>query len=245
MIKLFRNIRKNLLNEGKTSKYFKYAIGEIILVVIGILIAININTYYQNQGIKKQLKNYKANLLSEIENDLEELQRIDSLNASSTKAINAYFSYYNSSDLNIDSLNAKAIHADYITATFHSNMYTTEELIASGNISLFTQNEKLAIIRLKKQIELYTYYEKETLNKVIVAQNKRTDLQDIAYANNLVSYENSAVKNNRSTIDSEYYRRFNNELAATLDYYDYQDFIYSERIGNQLIELKKVLMDSE
>jgi hypothetical protein len=38
MIKLFRNIRKNLLNEGKTTKYFKYAIGEIILVVIGILI---------------------------------------------------------------------------------------------------------------------------------------------------------------------------------------------------------------
>jgi len=38
MIKLFRNIRKNLLNEGKTRKYFKYTIGEIILVVIGILI---------------------------------------------------------------------------------------------------------------------------------------------------------------------------------------------------------------
>ncbi|CAM3302696.1 hypothetical protein [Aequorivita lipolytica] len=37
MIKLFRNIRKNLLAEGKTSRYLKYAIGEIILVVIGIL----------------------------------------------------------------------------------------------------------------------------------------------------------------------------------------------------------------
>jgi len=34
MIKLFRNIRKNLLNEGKTSKYLKYAIGEIVLVAI-------------------------------------------------------------------------------------------------------------------------------------------------------------------------------------------------------------------
>ncbi|WP_334114094.1 hypothetical protein [Paucihalobacter sp.] len=41
MIKLFRNIRKNLLNEGKTTKYFKYAIGEIVLVVIGILFAGN------------------------------------------------------------------------------------------------------------------------------------------------------------------------------------------------------------
>jgi hypothetical protein len=42
MIKLFRNIRQNLLSQGKTSKYFKYAIGEIILVVIGILIAENL-----------------------------------------------------------------------------------------------------------------------------------------------------------------------------------------------------------
>ena len=42
MIKLFRNIRQNLLNEGKTMKYFKYAIGEIVLVVIGILITENL-----------------------------------------------------------------------------------------------------------------------------------------------------------------------------------------------------------
>ena len=39
MIKFFRKIRQNMLNEGKTGKYFKYAIGEIMLVVIGILIA--------------------------------------------------------------------------------------------------------------------------------------------------------------------------------------------------------------
>ncbi len=40
MIKFFRHIRQNLLVSGKTGKYLKYAIGEIILVVIGILIAL-------------------------------------------------------------------------------------------------------------------------------------------------------------------------------------------------------------
>ena len=45
MIKFFRHIRKNLLMENKTSKYFKYAIGEIVLVVIGILIALQINNW--------------------------------------------------------------------------------------------------------------------------------------------------------------------------------------------------------
>ena len=45
MIKFFRKIRQNLLNEGKIGKYFKYAVGEIILVVIGILIALQINNW--------------------------------------------------------------------------------------------------------------------------------------------------------------------------------------------------------
>jgi len=45
MIKYFRKIRQNLLSEGKTGKYLKYAIGEIVLVVIGILIALQINNW--------------------------------------------------------------------------------------------------------------------------------------------------------------------------------------------------------
>ena len=49
MIKFFRKIRQNLLIENKTGKYFKYAIGEIILVVIGILIALSINNWNQQR----------------------------------------------------------------------------------------------------------------------------------------------------------------------------------------------------
>lgn len=58
MIKLFRNIRKNFLNEGKTGKYFKYAIGEIVLVVIGILIALYLNNKQEEYTIQKQQENY-------------------------------------------------------------------------------------------------------------------------------------------------------------------------------------------
>ena len=66
MIKFFRKIRQNLLSEGKTGKYFKYAIGEIILVVIGILIALQINNW--NEGRKEIIKS-KA-LLEEFKRDL-------------------------------------------------------------------------------------------------------------------------------------------------------------------------------
>jgi hypothetical protein len=70
MIKLFRNIRKKLINEGKTSKYLKYAIGEIILVVIGILIALQINNWNEQEKnisqAEKHLKTIKLNLQDDI-----------------------------------------------------------------------------------------------------------------------------------------------------------------------------------
>ena len=75
MIKFFRKIRQDLLSEGKTGKYLKYAIGEIILVVIGILIALQINNW--NEG--RKLESLELNLLTEVRNglrfDLEEANR--------------------------------------------------------------------------------------------------------------------------------------------------------------------------
>ena len=49
MIKFFRHIRKTLISENNMGKYFKYAIGEILLVVIGILLALQINNWNENR----------------------------------------------------------------------------------------------------------------------------------------------------------------------------------------------------
>jgi len=49
VIKFFRKIRNNLLSEGKTGRYFKYAIGEILLVVIGIMIALQVDNWNQKR----------------------------------------------------------------------------------------------------------------------------------------------------------------------------------------------------
>ncbi|WP_242156338.1 DUF6090 family protein [Aestuariivivens sediminis] len=68
MIKIFRNIRRQLLSEGRTGKYLKYAIGEIVLVVIGILIALQINNW--NEHRKEREKEIK--LLIELRSDLIE-----------------------------------------------------------------------------------------------------------------------------------------------------------------------------
>lgn len=67
MIKFFRNIRKSLVNEGKTSKYLKYAIGEIVLVVIGILIALQINNWNQ----ERLNKNFEITMLKQLKTALK------------------------------------------------------------------------------------------------------------------------------------------------------------------------------
>ena len=66
MIKFFRHIRKSLLKQNKMGKYFKYAIGEIILVVIGILIALQINNW--NEDRKDDI--FENEILTQIQANL-------------------------------------------------------------------------------------------------------------------------------------------------------------------------------
>ena len=69
MIKFFRKIRYDLMEKNKTVKYLKYAIGEIVLVVIGILIALSINNWNeqskQNSSIQQALLEVHNNLVND------------------------------------------------------------------------------------------------------------------------------------------------------------------------------------
>ena len=66
MIKFFRKIRQNLLMENKTGKYLKYAIGEILLVIIGILIAVSINGWNEDRKLKKAEQSILKDLKQEM-----------------------------------------------------------------------------------------------------------------------------------------------------------------------------------
>ena len=71
MIKFFRKIRQKLISENKFSKYLIYAIGEIILVVIGILIALQVNNKNQIRNEKQALKNYLEKIAINVKNDIK------------------------------------------------------------------------------------------------------------------------------------------------------------------------------
>jgi uncharacterized membrane protein YgaE (UPF0421/DUF939 family) len=92
MIKFFRKIRQNLLMENKTGKYFKYAIGEIILVVIGILIALSINNWNENRKSNiAELETYQR-IINDLKTESSKVQKsLDGFDRN--KAL--YFQIYN------------------------------------------------------------------------------------------------------------------------------------------------------
>ncbi|WP_203293549.1 DUF6090 family protein [Luteirhabdus pelagi] len=76
MIKFFRKIRYDLLSKGQTGNYLKYAIGEILLVVIGILIALKINNWNQVNKDDEILREYLGKIKSHTQ---EDMRMLDSL----------------------------------------------------------------------------------------------------------------------------------------------------------------------
>ena len=93
MIKFFRHIRKSLLERNKMGKYVKYAIGEIVLVVVGILIALQINNWNEqrkNQAFEKEiLEQIRANLIKDKLTLTDIKSNFESALSSTDKILNA------------------------------------------------------------------------------------------------------------------------------------------------------------
>ena len=144
MIKFFRKIRQKLLSENKFSKYLLYAVGEIILVVIGILIALNINNWNQNRLNEELESLYYKRLLDDAR---EEKQILEATINYSNKV---YYHAKNAIDVFVNSIDAENNPVenliDMYQASQLSDAYsassTFQELLASGQINLI-QNENL------------------------------------------------------------------------------------------------------
>ncbi|MDT0558795.1 DUF6090 family protein [Ichthyenterobacterium sp. W332] len=141
MIKFFRRIRYNLMSENKTGKYFKYAIGEIVLVVIGILIALQINTWNQNRQNRSQEQQILVQLLNEYTNNLFQLNQKISIRNATVSSSFKLLNYKNDEKLNVvaDSFNLH-IGRILLRPTFDPELGVTTELTSSGKLYLITNN---------------------------------------------------------------------------------------------------------
>jgi len=75
MIPFFRKIRKKMADDNRPLKYMRYAIGEIVLVVVGILIALQINNWNEEKKLSKLEMELLSDLASDLESDLILIER--------------------------------------------------------------------------------------------------------------------------------------------------------------------------
>lgn len=80
MIRVFRNIRKKLLVKGDAKRYFQYAIGEVFLIVIGILIALSINNWNDKKNQREREVQIYSNIKNKIGDDRSTLQGVINYN---------------------------------------------------------------------------------------------------------------------------------------------------------------------
>jgi hypothetical protein len=135
MIKFFRKIRQNLLVENKTGKYFKYAIGEIILVVIGILIALSINNWNEARKDREKEQLFLHKLTSNLSDDISSLKNIiysDSLIIQDlNKLMNEILTVDDPKELSFDN------NSRYKYLIFSANTSLYDNMISTGQIGLF------------------------------------------------------------------------------------------------------------
>ncbi len=151
MIKFFRKIRQNLLSEGKTKKYLGYAIGEIVLVVIGILIALQINNWNEWRKDRVKEKIILIDLVKNIEINIQTFHN----------DIDLIEEWSRSSEIVIQALESKLSYSDTLRQHFHLARVTKQNLFISNigyqsykdlGLDLITNKDLSAEI-----IQLYEY----------------------------------------------------------------------------------------
>lgn len=180
MIKFFRHIRQRLLKEGKTTRYLTYALGEIILVVIGILIALSINNWNQNRIEAKKEGAYLENIERDLNNQLTSIaiqlsfeQKYLDLATPLLEQVKA------TGKLLVDSSSSRRLDLLTERKTFVRTDPTYEELISTGNIALLRNRD------LRNSLIEY-YQELERYEKII--QNNNTLLVDELYVHKIIDY---------------------------------------------------------
>ena len=198
--------------ENKTSKYFKYAIGEIVLVVIGILIALQINNWNQNRKNDLIETNYIKNIKRDLNDQLESIAIQSKYELSFINAASYILEdFKNNSQLKFDTAFYKNLTKLQGRKTFVITDPTFTDLLSSGNINLIKK------VLFKDKLIQY-YQELERIEKVIQNNNSLITDQQFGpmlsklgyyYADLTKDETNYAAKENSIELSAFY----NTELA--------------------------------
>jgi len=201
MIKFFRKIRQNLLMENKTAKYFKYAIGEILLVIIGILIAVSINGWNEDRKLAIEEQSLLKDLKQEMELNLKSLETVITQHEESLEAAEEMVKLFDDRDA-FDKMPAKTFQQ--LTwqmeknSTYDPQNGILNSLINSGRLSLFSNKELKYLLASFKELTIDAFEDTHAI------QRERPTLMHQTY---LGGYE----KKNGEIISYNGKQRYDNE----------------------------------
>ena len=168
MLRFFRKIRHRLLAENKVSRYLIYALGEIFLVVIGILIALQINTWNEQRKSAALLQTYYTQILQDLAKDAPYMAKRLRVLRENTEL---YRQYTNGlSDLTTSAAivrSSKALNYDFDYLQFTAN--TIETLQRTGDIKLLPIDIRNLLIDLQSEQD-YVIKTTYTNNRLFVEE---------------------------------------------------------------------------
>jgi len=151
MIKFFRKIRQKLLSENKLNKYLVYAIGEIVLVVIGILIALQINNVNEERKDRDREVNYLRNLKADLNSEIQNNQYFATYRFEKARACASLLNGKEPITINEVENYTDTYETVFVWNQYVPNNNTFKELLSSGNLSLIKNNSiKNKLLELEK-----------------------------------------------------------------------------------------------
>lgn len=136
MTKFFRRIRQRLVTENKFSRYFIYAIGEIILIIIGILIALTINQKHTDRSNDQLRDLYLVQLEVEVDRNIEELEDYSTRATQRQAELDTLLELLVNKDYTNPNVVSKSKRL-YGRSTFNPTTITYDNLKFSGDLKLF------------------------------------------------------------------------------------------------------------
>ncbi|MBT8254849.1 MAG: hypothetical protein KJN68_12825 [Bacteroidia bacterium] len=179
MIKFFRLIRQNLLSEGKTGKYFKYALGEIILVVIGILIALQINNWNQERIQNIELNSLLDRIGSSVQSDIRDLNLLTTARRNMGEKSTSIFEDFITSEVNTISME----DVTFIGLAFqeiNNLIYFRSNLSAFESLNNSTYNRKIQNTDLASLLNAY-YTNAEKIKEAEARYNEQLEFRNQAW----------------------------------------------------------------
>lgn len=231
MIKFFRRIRQQLLVEGKFSKYLLYAFGEIILVVLGILIALQVNNWNENRKGLHKRNAYTKSLLKELKQDTTNFKENTKFIQNEMEVLKGFHERLESESATIDTMKQIARYEFHMVIDNKKNY----------------NNNTLKALQTSSEIQLYPKHIQELILELMAVQEENNDLIELYLADYLQAVQAQSLLATRpekynyfgihdkfksktwDAVDEvEFITVFDNFLNTKLDFLNARFMIYEE-----------------